>query len=205
MEMHVRTMPRADRLLKSKGHETRPPAPRSDALRGAPADGGSSRHALLHITTRRATEFVDITDRLGAIVATCGIRARLINIQTLHTTTGIVVNEHEPLLLTDFESTLEQAAPAGSCYHHDDLSVRTVNLTPDERINGHAHCRALLLPVSACLNVVNGRLLLGRWQRVFLVELDGPRERMLSLMVFGEMVCTADLDLETSRSGGGGE
>jgi hypothetical protein len=53
--------------------------------------------------------------------------------------------------------------------------------------------------------VVNGRLLLGRWQRVFLVELDGPRERTLSLMVFGEVACPADLDLETSRSGGGGE
>ena len=200
MEMHVRTMPRADRLLKSKGHETRPPAPRSDALRGAPADGGGSRHALLHVTTRRATEFVDITDRLGAIVATCGIRARLINIQTLHTTTGIVVNEHEPLLLSDFESMLEHSAPAGVSYRHDDLSVRTVNLTPNERVNGHAHCRALLLPMSACLNVIDGRLVLGRWQRVFLVELDGPRERALSLMVLGEAPCPAGQERGISES-----
>ena len=82
-----------------------------------------SRHALLRVTTRRATEFVDITDRLAAIVAASSVRARLINIQTLHTTTGIVVNEHEPLLLTDFESTLEKAAPADISYRHDDLSV----------------------------------------------------------------------------------
>jgi secondary thiamine-phosphate synthase enzyme len=205
METYLGTTLQEDRLAPNQRTETlRQPSPRGGLQRATP-DGGTSRHALLHVTTRRATEFVDITDRLAAIVATCGLRARLINIQTLHTTTGIVVNEHEPLLLTDFESTLEQAAPADSCYHHDDLSVRTVNLTPDERINGHAHCRALLLPVSACLNVVNGRLLLGRWQRVFLVELDGPRERTLSLMVFGEVACPADLDLETSRSGGGGE
>ena len=65
-------------------------------------------------------------------------------------------------------------------------AARTVNLTDDERPNGHAHCRALLLPPSVCLNVAGGRLLLGRWQRVFLVELDGPREREISVLVFGE-------------------
>jgi secondary thiamine-phosphate synthase enzyme len=168
-------------------------------------DGGHSRHALLHVKTRRATEFVDITDRLSAIVAASGVRARLINIQTLHTTTGIVVNEHEPLLLADFESTLEKAAPADLFYRHDDASVRTVNLTPNERVNGHAHCRALLLPMSACLNVVDGRLLLGRWQRVFLVELDGPRERVLSLMVLGDPAGAAEHEADTSESSGDGQ
>jgi len=61
-----------------------------------------------------------------------------------------------------------------------------VNLTADGRINGHSHCRALLLGSSACLNVIDGRLLLGRWQRVFLVELDGPRARDVSVLILGE-------------------
>ena len=178
---------------------------RSDGGKSDPTDGASSRHALLRVTTRRATEFVDITDRLAAIVAASGVRARLVNIQTLHTTTGIVVNEHEPLLLTDLESTLERAAPADASYRHDDVSVRTVNLTANERVNGHAHCRALLLPMSACLNVVDGRLLLGRWQRVFLVELDGPRERVLSLMVIGDMAGGAEHEPDTSESDGAGQ
>ena len=64
--------------------------------------------------------------------------------------------------------------------------ARTVNVTEGERPNGHAHCRALLLPPSVCLNVTGGRLLLGRWQRVFFVELDGPREREISVLIFGE-------------------
>jgi secondary thiamine-phosphate synthase enzyme len=64
--------------------------------------------------------------------------------------------------------------------------LRTVNLTEQERANGHAHCRALLLPSSASLNVSRGRLVLGQWQRVFFVELDGPREREVSLLVYGE-------------------
>ena len=66
------------------------------------------------------------------------------------------------------------------------LRVRTVNLTPDERANGHAHCRALLLTPSVCLNVVDGQLQLGRWQRVFFVDLDGPRSRESRCSILGE-------------------
>ncbi len=147
---------------------------------------GTCRHARIHVTTRHATEFVDLTDRLEALVADAGLRLGILNVQTLHTTTAVVVNEHEPLLLSDFEALLEAAAPADGRYQHDDATVRTVNVTDGERPNGHAHCRALLLPSSACLNVTGGRLALGRWQRVFFVELDGPRERDISVLAFGE-------------------
>ena len=135
---------------------------------------------------RHPTEFIDLTDRLEALVADAGLRFGILNVQTLHTTTAIVVNEHEPLLLADFQALLEAAAPDDGRYRHDDTTARTVNVTDAERPNGHAHCRALLLPSSACLNVTGGRLLLGRWQRVFLVELDGPRERDISVLIFGE-------------------
>ena len=144
------------------------------------------RHASIHVTTRHPTEFIDLTDRLDGLIAHAGLGAGILNVQTLHTTTAIVVNEHEPLLLADFQGLLEAAAPDHGRYRHDDPAARTVNLTDAERPNGHAHCRALLLPSSACLNVADGRLQLGRWQRVFFVELDGPRERGLSVMVYGE-------------------
>ena len=145
------------------------------------------RHSTrIHFTSTRPTEFFDLTDRLEKLIAEAGLRFGIVNVQTLHTTTAVVVNEHEPLLLADFQSLLEDAAPDDGRYQHDDASVRSVNLTDAERQNGHAHCRALLLPSSACLNVTGGRLLLGRWQRVFFVELDGPREREVSVLVFGE-------------------
>src|SRR6185436_5233289 len=95
-------------------------------------------------------------------------------------------NEHEPLLLVDFATILDSAVPSGVRYRHDDPAARTVNLTPDERVNGHAHCRALLLGTSTSLNIVDSRLRLGRWQRVFFVELDGPREREISIVIVGE-------------------
>ncbi|HEY7288437.1 MAG TPA: secondary thiamine-phosphate synthase enzyme YjbQ [Vicinamibacterales bacterium] len=144
------------------------------------------RHARIQLLTRRPTEFIDITERIHAFVIGAGIHTGVVNVQSLHTTTAITVQENEPLLLEDFAELLEQAAPAHTDYRHDDLSVRTVNLTFDERRNGHAHCRGLLLGASACLNIVNGRLQLGPWQRVLLVELDGPRTRELSILLMGE-------------------
>jgi len=146
----------------------------------------SINHARIRLATARATEFIDLTDRLERFVAGAGMRSGVLAVLTLHTTTAIVVNEHEPQLLGDFQALLERLAPTQADYHHDDPSRRTVNVTPEERPNGHAHCRALLLPSSAALLVADGRLQLGRWQRVFLVELDGPRERDVTLLAFGE-------------------
>jgi secondary thiamine-phosphate synthase enzyme len=144
------------------------------------------RHTRIRIATERPTEFVDLTDSLERLVAGAGLTVGFVNVQTLHTTTALVVNEHEPLLLDDFAALLESAAPCDAAYRHDDATVRRVNLTPGERRNGHAHCRALLLGATACFNVVNGRLVLGRWQRVFLAELDGPRPREISVLMLGE-------------------
>ena len=143
------------------------------------------RHSRIQVETCRSTEFIDLTDQIEASVSDTGIRDGLVNVQSLHTTTAILVNEHEPLLLTDFATLLDRMAPRHAPYRHDDMAARTVNIAPGERPNGHAHCRALLLGSSACLNLVGGRLQLGRWQRVFLVELDGPRPREVSVQLLG--------------------
>jgi secondary thiamine-phosphate synthase enzyme len=152
------------------------------------APAATCRHERIRVTTELPMEFIDLTDRIEALAAEAGIHAGLVNIQSLHTTTAIVVNEHEPLLLADFAALLTRVAPRDAPYRHDDMDVREVNLAVGERPNGHAHCHALLLGSSASLNLAAGRLQLGRWQRVFLVELDGPRPREVSVLVFGEAV-----------------
>ena len=145
-------------------------------------------HSIIRMNTHQPTEFIDLSSRLAALVAEADIRVGVINVQSLHTTTAIVVNEHEPLLLADFAALLANAARADTSYRHDDMSTRTVNVAPGERANGHAHCRALLLGSSVSINVAGGQLQLGRWQRIFLVELDGPRNREVSVLVFGQGV-----------------
>ena len=143
-------------------------------------------HTTIRIDTETPTQFIDLTPDLEAFVAESGVQSGLLNVQSLHTTAAIVVNEYEPLLLTDMAGLLERLAPVDAFYRHDNITLRTVNCVLGEPPNGHSHCRALLLGPTAALNVVDGRLQLGRWQRVFLVELDGPRTRDVSLLVLGE-------------------
>jgi secondary thiamine-phosphate synthase enzyme len=149
------------------------------------APATTCRHRKIQLATERPFEFIDVTADVEALVAQTGIDVGFVNVQSLHTTTSIVVNEHEPQLLSDFAELLERAAPPTASYRHDDVTLRTVNFFPGERINGHSHCQALLLSSSVCLNIANGCLQLGRWQRIFLAELDGPQTRELSVVIFG--------------------
>ncbi len=139
----------------------------------------------LRFETRHATEFVDITDRLRDHVRRSGLSTGRLHLQSLHTTVGIAINENEPLLLRDFEKLLEKIAPEGAGYEHDDFA-RRFDIALDEPVNGHAHCRELLLTAFATLLVENAELVLGRWQSVFAVELDGPRRREIALQLDGD-------------------
>jgi len=139
----------------------------------------------LEVPTGASLAFVDLTDRVAGAVERSGLSDGLVAVQSLHTTAAIVVNEHEPLLLEDLREALERAAPCHLAYRHDDFGARTVNMGPGEPANGHAHAKALFLRSSETLAVAAGRLRLGRWQRVFLLELDGPRIRTVVVTVVG--------------------
>ena len=139
----------------------------------------------IRFETRQATQFIDITDRLRDEVQRAGLRDGRIHVQSLHTTVGLAVNENEPLLLRDFETMLERVAPQGADYEHDDFA-RRIDVAVDEPVNGHAHCRQMLLTAFATLLVEKGELVLGRWQSVFAVELDGPRHRQLAVQLEGD-------------------
>jgi secondary thiamine-phosphate synthase enzyme len=139
----------------------------------------------LAIRTREAVEVVDLTARIEAFVEAAALEAGWVNVQSRHTTAGIAVNENEPGLLRDALALLERLAPRGAGYAHDALHLRP-GVPPDERPNGHAHAKALLLRTAETVNGAAGRLQLGTWQRVLLVELDGPREREVSMLALGE-------------------
>ena len=74
------------------------------------------------------------------------------------------------VVVGDYDITNE-----GRDYRHNDFRVRTVHMHDDESPNGHSHCLQLMLGTSESVPVADGELLLGTWQRIFLVELDGPR------------------------------
>lgn len=139
---------------------------------------------VLRLTTESGIEFLDVTERVAAVVRASGIRWGTATVQTRHTTTAVVVNENEPLLLEDMRRVLERLAPRELGYQHDDMEQRQA-VPPDEPKNGHSHCKALFLPTSVTLTVTDGALGLGNWQSVFLVELDGGRDRALAVSVMG--------------------
>jgi len=147
----------------------------------------------LELPTSRPTEFVDITARLQDQVTAAGLREGRLHLQSLHTTLGLAMNENEPLLLQDLEATLERLAPRDLGYGHDDL-CRRADAGADEPQNGHAHSRALLLLPTCTLLVEGGRLVLGRWQAIFAVELDGPRWRQLAIQLDGDFLPAAPGD-----------
>jgi secondary thiamine-phosphate synthase enzyme len=141
-------------------------------------------HSLIRIQTSSCLQFIDLTKEVAGIVARSGVRHGWVNIQTRHTTTALIVNENEPLLLDDLRDLLERLAPRDGEYQHNDFS-RRVDIPPDEPANGHSHCKSLFLPTSVCLNIADGRLQMGQWQSLFFIELDDSRERNISVMVMG--------------------
>ncbi|HLZ08161.1 MAG TPA: secondary thiamine-phosphate synthase enzyme YjbQ [Chloroflexota bacterium] len=140
----------------------------------------------LSLYTDYESQFIDLTDRVNRIVAASGVENGQVTVFTRHTTAAIRINEAEPELLKDFVAFLERVAPKNAVYRHDDFSVRTVNMTDDERQNAHAHCRQLLMSASETIPIVDGKVCFGRWQRIFLVELDRPRERSVIVQVIGQ-------------------
>jgi secondary thiamine-phosphate synthase enzyme len=106
-----------------------------------------------------------------------------------HTTCAVLINEPEDGFHGDFDEMLERLAPSSDTYYrHDDLSIRTQGIEDDtaDYPNGHSHCRSGILASSQTIPIVDGRLTLGSWQRIFFCELDRARSRKVFIQVIGE-------------------
>ena len=130
----------------------------------------------LMLRTEARLQMVDITDPVAAAVGRARLSDGVTSVFCPHTSCGLAVTEDEQGHHADLAAVLEELAPEGRAWAHDDLAVRWQNLEPDGRRNGWSHIRGLLATSpSLVLPVLDGALGLGRWQRLFLVELDGPR------------------------------
>jgi len=141
----------------------------------------------LEYKTKGDLEFKDITDEVHNFVKKSKIKNGLINIQTLHTTAAIIVNENEPLLIEDMKKNFREIAKKDIYYGHNDFDVRTINICGlEECENGHSHCLAAYLPTSVALNIVDSKISFGKWQRIFFIELDHARDRKVQMLAMGE-------------------
>jgi secondary thiamine-phosphate synthase enzyme len=126
----------------------------------------------------------DLMAGLKEAVARSGIRNGFVTVTSQHTTTAIVINEHEARLLEDVKRFLTRLIPPGDRYLHNDIALR--DCPPDEPENAHSHLAAMLLGSSEVIPLADGALGLGQYQSVLLVELDGPRRRRVRVQVVGE-------------------
>jgi secondary thiamine-phosphate synthase enzyme len=142
----------------------------------------------IDVETLGKLECHDITDEIEAFIADSGARNAMVLVQSMHTSAGLLVNEWETGLRKDLANAAERLVPSGIDYVHDDMSVRWENICPEdaEWPNGHSHLQnAVLGTPTLMLPAVDRGLMLGRWQRVLLVEFDHPRPRTVMLHLFG--------------------
>jgi len=124
----------------------------------------------ISVDSSEKTDFINMTTEIQKIVSNAKIDNGTATIYTKHTTTGICINEDEKGFIRDSKRFLEKKAPQNVCYIHDDMSKRP-GLPVDEQINGHSHLKALLLGSSETIPIINGGLMLGKWQSVLFVDL----------------------------------
>jgi secondary thiamine-phosphate synthase enzyme len=118
------------------------------------------------VRTTRRREVVDITPQVAGVVSASGAARAVCTVFARHATAALVINENaDPGFRKDLLSLLDKLIPEG-VWEHDKVDD-----------NGAAHLASTLLGTSQVVPVRDGRLLLGTWQGIALVELDGPRTR----------------------------
>jgi secondary thiamine-phosphate synthase enzyme len=133
------------------------------------------------IVTHHETELINITDRVLQEVEAAGVQSGTAFILSLHTTTGLTVNEGLDDLEQDIADCLRRLVPEDLSYHH----ARFLHEDGQMAINAPSHLRGALLGFEVFFPIENGRLVRGARQTIYFVELDGPQERTWVLQILG--------------------
>ncbi|MHC4659187.1 MAG: secondary thiamine-phosphate synthase enzyme YjbQ [Planctomycetota bacterium] len=133
----------------------------------------------IKIKTKGNCDVVNITEETIEAVAKSGVVSGVVTLFNVGSTGGITTTEYEPGLVNyDIEAAFEKIAPRNARYEHEET-------WHDD--NGHAHVRATLLGPSLSVPVADGRLTLGTWQQIILVDFDTrPRTRTVICQIIGE-------------------
>ena len=134
----------------------------------------------LIVTTKERVELKVITEQIAEFVSQTPIREGIVQISSLHTTAGIMINETQDALLEDMKAMFEQAVPAGAYYKHNDPQHSDC-----ARRNAVAHLRSIIVGNNLTIPIETGKMKLGVWQQIFFTEFDGPNNRKIYVQVMG--------------------
>ena len=130
---------------------------------------------MLRLETQGNGDIVDITEGVARVVATSGVERGIITVFATGSTVAVTTMEHEPGGVRDLQQLLDRLIPAQGGYEHNRLNHDT---------NAHAHLRAAVIGPSETIPLVDGRLALGTWQQLVLIDFDDrPRTRSVTVQV----------------------
>ncbi|MBN2410685.1 YjbQ family protein [candidate division KSB1 bacterium] len=133
---------------------------------------------FIPVSTRGHTDIIDITQEAASLLSKSGVLKGTVTFFVSGSTAGLTTVEYEPGLLQDLPEVFEKIAPEGKHYHHD--------ATWGDG-NGSAHVRASLLGPSLVVPFTSGKMLLGTWQQIILVDFDNrSRQRRIVMQITGE-------------------
>jgi len=129
----------------------------------------------LTLSTQGDADVVDITGGVAQVVSTSGVDSGVCSVFVRGSTAGVTTMEYEPGGVHDLQALLDRLVPAQGDYEHNRLNHDS---------NSHAHQRASLIGASEQVPVIDGRLALGTWQQLVLIDFDDrPRERTVLVQV----------------------
>jgi secondary thiamine-phosphate synthase enzyme len=130
---------------------------------------------LLRLETPGNGHIVDITAGVASVLSSTGVDRGLVSVFATGSTVAVTTMEYEPGGVHDLQSLLDRLIPPAGDYEHNRLNHDT---------NSHAHLRAAIIGPSETIPVVDGRLALGTWQQVVLIDFDDrPRRRTVTVQV----------------------
>ena len=136
-----------------------------------------TRYITLHIPTERG--FVNITPQVEEALRESRVREGICLVNSMHITSSVFINDHEPSLWHDFEKWLEELAPFNASpdvYHH--------NRTGE--VNADAHLKRTIMGREVVCAITAGKLDFGPWEQIFYGEFDGRRDKRVLVKIVGE-------------------
>ena len=135
----------------------------------------STHGGQLRLGTHGDGQVIDVTEGVLSVVRTAGVERGIVTVCVVGSTAAVTTMEYEPGGVADLQALLERLVPARADYEHNRLNHDS---------NSHAHQRAALIGPSESFPLVDGRLALGTWQQIVLIDFDDrPRDRMGSVQV----------------------
>ncbi|HKM76918.1 MAG TPA: secondary thiamine-phosphate synthase enzyme YjbQ [Candidatus Bathyarchaeia archaeon] len=125
-----------------------------------------TQHHIISFSSRSRREFIDITSQVVEIVQRSAVKEGICVISAPHATTAILVNENEQRLIDDMLAKIEELFPSSALYSHNSIDD-----------NADAHLAAVFIGHSKTFPISKRKLVRGTWQSIFLIELDGPRQK----------------------------